>query len=123
MGAQGRANALTGGPEKLQSSARWREIESEFQATGRADGVLAGLTAATDAIVREAYTTCFEGVLPQTAALFAVGAYGRGDTFPYSGADIVILIDAARDSGAIRDARAAFARVLWDAGLRLNYTV
>lgn len=114
---------MTGTPEKLQFSAAWREIETAFRETGRAADVLAGLTAATDAIVREAFTASVERVLPHGAAMLAVGAYGGGETFPYSGADIVILLDAIADSDAIRDAKGAFARVLWDAGLRLNYTV
>jgi [protein-PII] uridylyltransferase len=123
MPYQGSANAVSGVPEKLQSSARWREIESGFHQNGRAADVLAGLTEATDAIVRDAYNSSVARVLPQSAAMFAVGAYGRGETFPYSGADIVILLDTIPDTDAIRDAKATFARVLWDAGLRLNYTV
>ena len=114
---------MTGTPEKLQYSAAWRDIETAFHATGRAAPVLAGLTEATDAIVRDAFRASVERALPQRAAMLAVGAYGRGETFPYSGADIVILLDAVADSDSIREAKGVFARLLWDAGLRLNYSV
>src|SRR5437868_1052935 len=114
MGHQESANAVMGSPEKLQYSARWREIENAFQQTGRAADVLAGLTAATDAIVRDAYAASVQRVLPQNAAMFAVGAYGGGETFPYSGADILILLDGIKDTDAIREAKSSFARGLWD---------
>jgi [protein-PII] uridylyltransferase len=44
------------------------------------------------------------------------------ETFPYSGADIIILFDHL-DSTDASECTAAFARLLWIAGLRLNYTV
>jgi [protein-PII] uridylyltransferase len=123
MGFQGSANAMAGAPEKFQSSPPWRTIEDAFHHTGDASAVLTGLTAATDDIVRQAYASSIGRALPRAAAMFAVGAYGRSETFPYSGADIVILVDNVSDSDALRDAKGAFARVLWDAGLRLNYSV
>lgn len=114
---------MAGAPERFQSAARWREIESEFHRTGDSAAVLSGLTAATDAVVRQSYAASIEPALPHTAAMFAVGAYGRAETFPYSGADIVIAVDSTADAHTLRDAEAVFARVLWDAGLRLNYSV
>ncbi len=108
---------------KLQSTATWRRIEEEFLASGRAGAVLSGLTEATDAIAREAYKACIEPVCGDSAALLAVGAYGRRETFPYSGADLVILLDRDAQSDRVKSALAAFAQWLWDAGLRLNYTV
>jgi len=114
---------MAGAPEKFQSSPPWRAIEDAFRETGDASAVLTGLTTATDEIVRHAYATSIGRALPKAAAMFAVGAYGRSETFPYSGADIVILVDNVSDSDALRDAKGAFARVLWDAGLRLNYSV
>lgn len=110
-------------PQKFQSSARWSEIEAAFHASGNATAVLADLTAATDDVVRHAYDISISRILPHAAAMFAVGAYGRSETYPYSGADIVIVVDTVSDSDALRDARGIFARVLWDAGLRLNYSV
>ena len=60
--------------------------------------------------------------LPQAATMLAVGAYGRGQTFPYSGADVVILVDSVPDSDSVRAAKSALTRVLWDSGLRATIT-
>ncbi|MBZ5594644.1 MAG: hypothetical protein LAP39_20565 [Acidobacteriia bacterium] len=109
-------------PEKLSSSGAWRRIEEEFLATGRAAGVLSGLTEATDAIARVAYRTSIEPLFPRSAAMLAVGAYGRHETFPYSGADIIVLLDQYPESASARGALAEFTRSLWNAGLQLNYT-
>jgi [protein-PII] uridylyltransferase len=109
--------------DKLQSSAEWRRIEEEFLATGRADLVLNALTDATDAITRQAWEANVRPVRPEAAALLAVSAYGRRETFPYSGADLVVLMDPDSQHPAVKAALAAFAQALWGAGLRLTYTV
>ena len=98
---------MTTTPEKLQSSATWRRVEEEFLASGSAAGVLSALTDATDRIIRDAYSGLIGPALPQAAAMLAIGAYGRRQTFPYSGADVVILFDSAPDPDSIRAAVAA----------------
>ena len=92
--------------DKLQSSAVWRRIEEEFLATGRADLVLNALTDATDAITRQAWEANVRPVRPEAAALLAVGAYGRRETFPYSGADLVVLMDPDSQLPAVKGALA-----------------
>ena len=114
---------MTRTPDRLQTSAEWRRIEEEFLAGGGAAALLRGLTAATDAIVQDAYTSLIGPVLPQPAAVLAIGAYGDCQTFPYSGADVILLLETTPDYDSVRDAKSTFARVLWDSGLRLNYTV
>lgn len=109
-------------PEKLQSTASWRRIQEEFLATGRAEGVLEGLTQATDAIALAAYGSTIEPIFPKFTAMLAVGAYGRRETFPYSGADIVILHEADPEAEPLKSALAEMVLRLWEAGLRLNYT-
>lgn len=116
-------DVVTETQEKLQSSSVWRQIEAEFQATGLTGGVLQRLTEATDAIARHAFRTFIAPVCAENAAVLAVGAYGRQETFPYSGADIVILLDRSPDSDPVKNALASFARQLWDAGLRLHQMV
>ncbi len=113
-------NAVAVAP--LPSTSAWRRIEEEFLATGAPTAVLRGLSAATDAIVLEAWRASIEPLFSRSAAMLAVGAYGRSETFPYSGADIILLFDRL-DSADAADCSASFARQLWVAGLRLNYTV
>jgi [protein-PII] uridylyltransferase len=105
-------------PEKLQSSSAWREIEREFLSTGNAARVLSKLTDACDAVAAEAYRAAIEGRVSKPAAMLAAGAYGRRETFPYSGADIILLAEQPPEPEPLKE----FARLLWEAGLRLNFT-
>src|ERR1039457_831836 len=52
--------------------------------------------------------------------MLAAGAYARGQTFPYSELDIVLLLESAKHSDALKDLLPGFVRMLWDAGLRVN---
>jgi [protein-PII] uridylyltransferase len=65
-------------------------------------------------VVREAWSHC----LPQDAvlSLFAVGGYGRGELFPQSDIDLLVLGEADAQAGHA-DALARFFTLLWDAGL------
>ena len=107
----------------LQSSSEWRRIQDQFALTGKASIVMAGLTAATDEIVLDAWRGTLEPSLSQPAVMFATGAYGRGETFPYSGANILVVFDSSRETESVQAPLAGFAQLLWDAGLRLDYVV
>ncbi len=60
--------------------------------------------------------------LPATAALVAVGGYGRGELFPYSDIDVLILLP---DGGAeeVRPAIERFVTGCWDTGLEIGSSV
>jgi [protein-PII] uridylyltransferase len=109
--------------EKLQPSATWRDIEAEFFKSGNAAGVEDRLTAAIDAITIAAYRSSIEPVLPHGATMLAAGGYGRGESFPYSAVDIVVLLEGESPWVSLREPLAECVRLMWDAGLRLNHTV
>ena len=111
------------GPKDLQSTDRWRAIEEEFLATGEAAPTQKALTLARDTMLVEAYQAAVEPVFPQSVAMLAGGAYGRGHTFPYSELDIVLLFDSEKHSDALKELLPEFVRLLWNAGLRLNSAV
>ncbi|OZB83375.1 MAG: hypothetical protein B7X28_02300 [Halothiobacillus sp. 13-55-253] len=52
-------------------------------------------------------------------ALVAVGGYGRGEQFPHSDIDLLILLETHQPDSAIQD----FLRHLWDAGLVIGHAV
>jgi [protein-PII] uridylyltransferase len=53
-------------------------------------------------------------------ALVAVGGYGRGELFPYSDLDLVLVHDSRRDVGRLAD---AVWYPIWDEGVRLDHSV
>ncbi len=110
-------------PEKLQSTGEWEAIRRAFFTTGRAADVLSSLTCVIDATAIAAYAATIGAGAPQFAAALAAGAYGRRETFPFSGTDLLILLDTDPESPALKDVLAAFTRLLREAGLRLNYSV
>ncbi|MBA4341424.1 MAG: [protein-PII] uridylyltransferase [Methylibium sp.] len=64
--------------------------------------------------------------LPETAALAAVGGYGRGELFPYSDVDVLVLLPdgmEAHQPGALKSSIEAFITACWDVGLEIGSSV
>ena len=59
---------------------------------------------------------------PAGAALVAVGGYGRGQLFPHSDVDVLILLPGAPDAGGTAFVE-RLVGVLWDAGLDAGHSV
>lgn len=95
-------------------------LARRFDAGHPADRLILLRARAVDAQVRAAWRHC----IPETAplALFAVGGYGRGELFPHSDIDLLVLAepDAQR---AWQAALARFIALLWDAGLEASHAV
>src|SRR5690606_32352057 len=73
-----------------------------------------------DGLIRAAWARC----IPAGAALalFAVGGYGRGELFPHSDIDLLVLADEA-DQHSQHESLAAFFALLWDIGLEASHAV
>ena len=106
------------------SRARLAEADSalaaRFDQGGDIDDLLRDRARAVDACVRDAWSRCLADDAP--LALFAVGGYGRGELFPQSDIDLLVLAEAAAQA-AHADALAAFFALLWDAGLPVGHAV
>jgi len=63
-----------------------------------------------------------EAKLPPEASLVAVGGYGRGELYPGSDLDLLILIDEALEVSA-RPALEAFVCACWNLGLDIGHAV
>ena len=62
--------------------------------------------------------------MPSHAALVAVGGYGRGELFPYSDVDVLVLLPPGRGAeGATAAAVERFITSCWDAGLEISSSV
>jgi [protein-PII] uridylyltransferase len=103
----------------LPSDAALAAIQQEFLATGDAMTALAERSAQVDRLVLDAASR----MLPATAAVLAVGGYGRRQLFPYSDIDVLLLFENERAVAGAKEPIAAFLQHLWDAGLRMSHSV
>ena len=60
--------------------------------------------------------------LPKTLSLLAVGGYGRGQLFPYSDIDLLVLLRNDADL-ILREQLERFIGLLWDIGLEVGHSV
>jgi [protein-PII] uridylyltransferase len=109
----------------LQSQLRQRlkderqQIIAEFRETGRPEKLLRGLRHSVDGVLSDAWRTA---ALPADTALVGVGGYGRGELFPYSDVDLLILLGNPPD--ALTQARLEqFVQLLWDLGLEIGHSI
>ena len=124
MPEEGPATAA-GGVAALR--ARFREGKDELLAQLRSARPTA--TAASrmvKALARHVDATLcalWEGAgMPADAALVAVGGYGRGELFPYSDVDVLVLMPQAPDE-ATASTVGRFVTACWDLGLEIGSSV
>ncbi len=95
------------------------DICATFQRDRAVEPALEKLTACRDDVVREAAVAHLQ---PSRVAVFAIGGYGRRESFPGSDLDILLVRPAAsstQDEQPIKD----FLHLLWDLGFRLGQQV
>ena len=63
--------------------------------------------------------------MPSGAALLAVGGYGRGELFPHSDVDVLVLLPPSHAGGgdALKTSIEAFITACWDIGLEIGSSV
>jgi [protein-PII] uridylyltransferase len=89
--------------------------------TPAASRLVRGLTRLVD----ETLSVLWDGGMPEGAALVAVGGYGRGELFPHSDVDVLVLLPHAPESDSA-SAKAAIERFItqcWDTGLEIGSSV
>jgi [protein-PII] uridylyltransferase len=94
-------------------------VVAEFRESGKPEKLLRGLRQSVDGVLTDAWHAAG---LPPDAALVGVGGYGRGELFPFSDVDLLILLASAPD--AIGQARLEqFVQLLWDLGLEIGHSI
>jgi [protein-PII] uridylyltransferase len=92
---------------------------AKFTAGGSVVTLLHGLARAADHLLREVAKS---SGITRRATLIAVGGYGRGELFPHSDVDILILLKQA-PSEADRTTIENLVGLLWDLGLAPGHSV
>jgi [protein-PII] uridylyltransferase len=108
--AQARA-ALNGSDAKLAK---------RFDQGEEVDRLVALRARAADHLLKDAWSRCIPAEAP--LALFAVGGYGRGELFPQSDIDLLVLADSDAQQ-AQHASLSRFFAMLWDAGLPVSHAV
>jgi [protein-PII] uridylyltransferase len=72
-----------------------------------------------DATLTELWETC---QMPASAALVAAGGFGRGELFPFSDVDVLVLLPRSHDA-EMADAVSTFVTACWDIGLEIGSSV
>jgi len=104
---------------KQELGAEREKIRQAFAARPAAPALLRGLSALVDKHVRAVWNSC---ALSPDIALVAVGGYGRGQLFPYSDVDILILLPGAAQP-ELRTRLEELIGALWDIGLEVGHSV
>lgn len=104
---------------KEQLKAERQQVIVAFEADCKPEKLLAKLRQSVDAALIQAWQA-FR--LPSSAALVAVGGYGRGELFPHSDVDVLILLEAAPDAG-MQAKLEELVQLFWDIGLEIGHSI
>ncbi len=89
----------------------------------RQDGMPEKLLRRLRQVVDEVLVTAWhEAALPPETALVAVGGFGRGELFPHSDVDLLILLHQAPDD-VTRGRLEELVQLLWDLGLEIGSSI
>ncbi len=102
-----------------QLKAGRQAIIADYEADHRSERLLKRICQNTDQALAQAWR---EFAMPASAALVAVGGYGRGELFPHSDVDVLILLKQAPDD-AMREKLEQLVQLLWDLGLEIGHSI
>ncbi|CAL8474261.1 [protein-PII] uridylyltransferase [Caballeronia sp. S22] len=94
-----------------------------FGAASNVEPLMHALARATDDALKGAWAACD---MPESAALVAVGGYGRGELAPYSDVDILVLLPEASPQHGDAELNGRVERFIgmaWDLGLDIGSSV
>jgi [protein-PII] uridylyltransferase len=110
------ANIASARAHLVQGNAR---IRADYEAHPATSRMLRARARLVDEAIARLWRACR---MPEDAALVAVGGYGRGELFPGSDVDLLVLLPADPD-GALQGRLATLVGALWDIGLEIGHSV
>lgn len=104
---------------KQQLKSGRQAIINNFLLNGKVEVLLSALKDEVDDALISAWT---EFGLPPSAALIAVGGYGRGELFPHSDVDVLILLQEQPDA-ELQGKFEELVQLFWDIGLEIGHSI
>ncbi len=95
------------------------ELITAYLQRPHATNLLAGLSRLVDGLLAEIWSA---HNLPEHAALVAVGGYGRGELYPHSDVDLLLLLDESVPAKELAHFEPLIS-LLWDVGLPIGHSV
>ena len=108
---------------RLQKQVILAAVEATGASARSVKRQLQQLSTATDDVLRMLWT---QAQFEVNCALVAVGGYGRGELFPYSDVDVLLLLSDganADDDAQLKNSIENFITACWDAGLEIGSSV
>ncbi len=90
-----------------------------FEAAHKPEKLLTSLRQIVDRILAQAWR---DSRMPANSTLVAVGGYGRGELFPHSDVDVLVLLEAAPDA-ALQTRLEELVQLFWDVGLEIGHSI
>ncbi len=104
---------------KSKLKAEQQVIISAFKEKPKAEVLLKDLCRCVDQNLSEIWKSFG---FPKNVSLIAVGGYGRGELFPYSDVDVLILL-GEHPNKELREKLERLVQILWDIGLDLGHSI
>ena len=104
---------------KQQLKADRQLLTAAFHEDGKPEKLLRALRQSVDVVLTVAWN---EAGLPSSSALVGVGGYGRGELYPYSDVDLLILLSEPADA-ITRGKLEELVQLLWDLGLEIGSSI
>ncbi|HTF13924.1 MAG TPA: nucleotidyltransferase domain-containing protein, partial [Burkholderiales bacterium] len=104
---------------KAGVQAERRALQSKFHETADGPVVLREHCRLIDRVLKDLW---LQLRLPVPLALLAVGGYGRGELYPHSDIDVLVLLQDPASAGPAAKIEELVGR-LWDTGLELSHSV
>jgi len=95
------------------------QLQAQFETDGDVGRLLRLQSRMVDALLREIWR---QAELSSQASLIAVGGYGRGELFPYSDVDLLILLPDSFESSLNQQIESVVG-IFWDVGLAVGHSV
>ncbi|RJG00858.1 [protein-PII] uridylyltransferase [Noviherbaspirillum sedimenti] len=104
---------------KDRLKAERQAIVTVFEADHQPDRLLTSLRRSVDGVLSDAWNTFG---FPADTALVAVGGYGRGELFPHSDVDVLVLLGSTPDA-ALQAKLEELVQLFWDIGLEIGHSI